>query len=306
VGATELSHIELNGGLGTELTVAPGQDVKIKANWVDKNPCTKCRDFVATAFAGSPAAGCFEPGQNAGEGGTAEVDLGPAPKAPGTYDVVAQFEEVFHCGQAWNASKSTGYQVIARVTVLRVPTNKKQCKKGGWRELTDSNGRPFKNQGQCVRFVRHHTRSHLGGPALAVGSPGASPALAEASEGAQKAPLYGPFGHGGIICATGGTATPETFGFAVLNTPGDETTLTGEVALKHAAPNATYEVEVGGAEASGFCIFVPPVGDITTNKEGNGNFHFTVARNPAASKFFVEVGNISAVESFISPAVELD
>jgi hypothetical protein len=161
VGATTLSHIELNGVLGTERSVAPGQDVKIKANWQDNNTaCPKCDDFVATAFAGSPAAGCFEPGANLGEGGTAEVDLGPAPKAPGTYDVVARFEEVRSCGPTWNASASTGYPVIARVTVsFPVPTSKKQCKKGGWRKLTDSNGRPFKNQGQCVKFVEHENHA---------------------------------------------------------------------------------------------------------------------------------------------------
>lgn len=155
VGATELSHIELNGVLGTELTVAPGQDVKIKANWADHNSgCPECVDFVGTAFAGNPVAGCIEFHGFFGESGSGEVDLGPAPKAPGTYNVVAQFEEQFECGPTWNASESTGYQVIARVTVaLPVPTNKDQCKKGGWRELTDSNGTPFKNQGQCVSFV---------------------------------------------------------------------------------------------------------------------------------------------------------
>jgi len=155
VGATTLSHIELNGELGTERIVGPGQDVKITANWADNNSgCPECVDFVGTAFAGNPVAGCIEFHGFFGESGSGEVDLGPAPKAPGTYNVVAQFEEQFECGATWNASESTGYQVIARVTVaLPVPTNKHQCKKGGWRELTDSTGTPFKNQGQCVSFV---------------------------------------------------------------------------------------------------------------------------------------------------------
>lgn len=34
-----------------------------------------------------------------------------------------------------------------------VPTTKAQCKGGGWRGLTDEDGRSFRNQGQCVRFV---------------------------------------------------------------------------------------------------------------------------------------------------------
>ena len=61
----------------------------------------------------------------------------------------------------------------------------------------------------------------------------------------------------------------KTFGFASLNTPGNETTLSGEVALKRAAPNATYEVRAG-QEAPTFCTGIP-VGTIVTNKEGNGN-----------------------------------
>jgi uncharacterized repeat protein (TIGR01451 family) len=122
VGATTLSHIELNGVLGTELTVAPGQDVKIKANWKDNNSaCGTCIDFVGTAFARNPAAGCIESeGEFGGpqpNNGTGEVDLGPAPTKGGTYNVVAQFEEVRECGELWNASESTGYQAIARVTV---------------------------------------------------------------------------------------------------------------------------------------------------------------------------------------------
>ena len=33
------------------------------------------------------------------------------------------------------------------------PTTKDQCKQGGWQAYTDSNGTPFKNQGDCVSFV---------------------------------------------------------------------------------------------------------------------------------------------------------
>jgi len=34
-------------------------------------------------------------------------------------------------------------------------TSVDQCKHGGWRNYTDDQGRPFKNRGQCVRFVVH-------------------------------------------------------------------------------------------------------------------------------------------------------
>jgi uncharacterized repeat protein (TIGR01451 family) len=117
VGETTFSHIELNGVLGTERTVAPGEDVKIGANWEDHNTtCAGCIDYVATGFAGKSPAGCIE--FNGGrESGFGEVDLGPAPTKGGTFDIVAQFEETLTCGEGWNASESTGYPVIAKVTV---------------------------------------------------------------------------------------------------------------------------------------------------------------------------------------------
>jgi hypothetical protein len=34
-------------------------------------------------------------------------------------------------------------------------TSKDQCKDGGWRDFSDDEGHPFKNQGQCVAFVEH-------------------------------------------------------------------------------------------------------------------------------------------------------
>jgi hypothetical protein len=37
--------------------------------------------------------------------------------------------------------------------VVNFPTSKDACKKGGWQTLTDRDGNPFKNQGQCVSAV---------------------------------------------------------------------------------------------------------------------------------------------------------
>lgn len=34
-----------------------------------------------------------------------------------------------------------------------VPTNKDQCKHGGWQDLADDQGQPFANQGRCVSYV---------------------------------------------------------------------------------------------------------------------------------------------------------
>jgi hypothetical protein len=136
----------------------------------------------------------------------------------------------------------------------------------------------------------------------------ASPALARrhhhagkgAPEGAQKAPIFGP-NEFIVGCGTGGQPTAETFGFAVLNTPGDDTTLTGEVALKGAEPDQTFEV----AAVQGVCESITPVGTITTNSKGNGNLHFTTARSPAATTFFVDLVREGA-QAFATPAVELD
>ena len=51
---------------------------------------------------------------------------------------------------------------VTEVPVVGPPTSKDQCKHGGWRSFTNPT---FKNQGQCVSFVVHHTqhgKSHTG------------------------------------------------------------------------------------------------------------------------------------------------
>ena len=40
-----------------------------------------------------------------------------------------------------------------------VPTDKAQCKHGGWHDLVDDQAEPFPNQGQCVSLVEHLTKS---------------------------------------------------------------------------------------------------------------------------------------------------
>jgi hypothetical protein len=124
-------------------------------------------------------------------------------------------------------------------------------------------------------------------------------------EGAQKAPLFGP-GDFTAPCSTGGVPTPQTFGFVVLNTPGNETTVTGEVALKHAAPDATYEAVL--FQGTAVVCSGSPVGELTTNEKGNGNLHFKAPREPATTTFIVHVGGgpPQAPEFFATPAVDLD
>ncbi len=40
--------------------------------------------------------------------------------------------------------------------VTNTPTSEEQCKHGGFVNFTDAQGKPFKNQGQCVAFVENH------------------------------------------------------------------------------------------------------------------------------------------------------
>ena len=141
--------------------------------------------------------------------------------------------------------------------------------------------------------------------ALTLSAVGASSAVAAAPEGAQKAPLYGPKAESGFSCEAGVFPTPETFGFVVLNTPGDETTVRGEVVLKHAAPDTTYPVVFVQQVEGSSCVVANTVSNaFTTNERGNANLHFKVPRDPTATKFWVGIGLEPG--TFGSPAVELD
>ena len=47
-----------------------------------------------------------------------------------------------------------GIQIVPNpVPTNSVPTNKDQCKDGGWQSLVRSNGASFKNQGDCIQYV---------------------------------------------------------------------------------------------------------------------------------------------------------
>jgi hypothetical protein len=141
--------------------------------------------------------------------------------------------------------------------------------------------------------------------ALALSAVGASSAVAGAPEGAQKAPLYGPAAESGFSCEAGVLPTPETFGFVILNTPGNETTVRGEVVLKHAAPDTTYPVVFVQQVEGSSCVAATTVSTaFTTNERGNANLHFKVPRDPTANKFWVGIGLEPG--TFGSPAVELD
>ena len=63
-----------------------------------------------------------------------------------------------------NEMTATGAaSVTISYSTSNVPTSKNQCKNGGWQNLADNNGTPFKNQGDCVSYVA------TGGKNLATG-----------------------------------------------------------------------------------------------------------------------------------------
>jgi hypothetical protein len=45
--------------------------------------------------------------------------------------------------------------VDGTIHVPLTPTTKDDCKDGGWRDFTDDEGHPFKNQGECIAFLEH-------------------------------------------------------------------------------------------------------------------------------------------------------
>lgn len=80
---------------------------------------------------------------------------GPGPVGPGSGDRVSL--NVTYA--PWLISSNLNGPCIGG----NVATNKDQCKDGGWQNLTDSNGRAFKNQGDCVSFVATNGKNKANG-----------------------------------------------------------------------------------------------------------------------------------------------
>jgi hypothetical protein len=57
----------------------------------------------------------------------------------------------------------TGSFTIQVLDTIFVPRSTEDCKKGGWRYLTDDRGVPFKNQGDCVSYVATRGRNKAAG-----------------------------------------------------------------------------------------------------------------------------------------------
>jgi hypothetical protein len=137
----------------------------------------------------------------------------------------------------------------------------------------------------------------------------AGPALG-APKGAQRAAMFGPEVEStGNTCSAGATPTPSTYGSVVLDTPGDETTVTGKLAIKHATPGATFQVTFVEMEQTSLACKSFFVGTLTTSKRGSAKFRFTAGRTStlSATRYWVTVAEESPfAELLASPAVELD
>jgi hypothetical protein len=135
-----------------------------------------------------------------------------------------------------------------------------------------------------------------------------------APKGPQKATIFGPEVEAtGNTCAGGATATAQTFGSVVLDTPGDETTVTGKLTLKRVTPNARFQVAFVERDPERLECRDLLVATISTNKKGNAKFHFAAKRlsAPVPTRFWVTVVEEFVEESpsnelLASSAVELD
>jgi hypothetical protein len=86
------------------------------------------------------------------------LNLNPVAPAPGAAVVLSPF------GQDEQLNVAATVQVTVTPPPPTIPTTADRCKHRGWRGLTDNNGTPFKNQGDCVSFVATDGRNAASAP----------------------------------------------------------------------------------------------------------------------------------------------
>lgn len=109
--------------------------------------------------------------------------------------------------------------------------------------------------------------------------------------GAAKMPLWNSTGESrvGYTCDGGAIKTDDgPYGFVILNTNASGELIV-EFALKGATQNTTFDLYVNQVDTDGGCSIQTPnlKGQLTTNRKGNGNAHFTLSRWAEADKFWV-------------------
>lgn len=82
------------------------------------------------------------------------VFVGGNPSLPGTYNYELYAVEKGD-GPSGVRLASVGITVVVGSggAVCNVPTDKNQCKNGGWSSMTRIDATPFKNQGDCIQYV---------------------------------------------------------------------------------------------------------------------------------------------------------
>ena len=110
------------------------------------------------------------------------------------------------------------------------------------------------------------------------------------------------------------TATdPDIGNVRAVANPGGQDRVIIQVHIQHAAPNCTLSVDLvrdsaatnGGLSAAGHTGFIQPLGTLTTNGQGNGNFHFDGDLNPASPGTTQAYGHID-LENYTSSCTEDD
>ena len=145
-------------------------------------------------------------------------------------------------------------------------------------------------------------RTLIGAAVLALGLTGLSTSFAgtDDGQGAQKRALVvTDEGLANGDCQPGDGSSGGPNGFVILNAAGkvgDIQQVVGEVSLKDAP--GTYEVDLA---VDGSCT---PQGTLTTNSEGNGNFHINLPSG-FGKTYFVVLRNMTDSTSFASGEVPL-
>jgi hypothetical protein len=117
------------------------------------NSCTFLREPLAAAFSRDQA-GNLTGTAMVQEVFTSEEGLG---RPPTTYDCAVSNDCVVLVGGLTETIQFRG--AAAPISFgAATPTSKADCKNGGWRDLANDQGQPFRNQGQCVSFVVAHRR----------------------------------------------------------------------------------------------------------------------------------------------------
>lgn len=153
-GAT-ISDLHMNGDATTVAVVPRGASVMVEATTgITSDDCPGCITHVPAGFEGSSFGGCLFAGGLWSTPQSRSFTL-TAPAAFGVYDVVAAYHWNYGCADWWDGTGTT----FAKVVVAEPPEAKRDCKKGGWRDLSSLGGQPFRNQGRCVSYFNRVIRT---------------------------------------------------------------------------------------------------------------------------------------------------